>query len=336
MNPVVGDTTVMFRRGTAADWEAIAGIVNAARRNDDIAEVRTAASMADEFRESEMLSFGRDSILAEVEGRVVAWSVGFLAERDAVLAGETLGDVHPDWRRRGIGTALLLRQQERLAAAMAADPRPGVREFRSICLEVEEGDLALLRAHGYAPIRFGFEMRRYLTGALPEIPVPEGLVVRPPVEAEYRAVFDGDEEAFRDHWGYRPAEEADFHSRFYGPEMDPTLFLVAWDGDQVAGVVMNAIFADENEAIGVQRGWLEHVSVRRPWRGRGVAKALCAASFRLLREKGIDEAWLGVDAANPMGALQLYEGLGFSTVRRWYAYGRPLDREAPAGWRSGT
>ncbi len=118
--------------------------------------------------------------------------------------------------------------------------------------------------------------------------------------------------------------------------MDPSIYLGAWDGDEVAGVVFNAIFAAENEALGMQRGWLEHVSVRRPWRGRGVAKALCAASFRLLRDRGIEEAWLGVDGANPTGALQLYEGLGFGTVtRRWQAYARPLDGPAPAGWQSG-
>ncbi len=188
---------------------------------------------------------------------------------------------------------------------------------------------------GYVPIRYGFEMVRYLTGQLPEHPLPDGLEMRSAVEAEYRAVFDADNEAFEDHWGHRPKTEADFQMRFHGAEMDPSMYLVAWDGDQVAGVVMNAIFAEENEALGTRRGWLEHVSVRRPWRGRGVAKALCAASFRLLRERGMDEAWLGVDAANPTGALRLYERLGFHVSRRWQAYGRPLDRPAPVGWRSG-
>jgi ribosomal protein S18 acetylase RimI-like enzyme len=95
---------------------------------------------------------------------------------------------------------------------------------------------------------------------------------------------------------------------------------------------MNAIFAEENEALGIRRGWLEHVSVRRPWRGRGVAKALCAASFRVLRERGMDEAWLGVDGTNPTGALQLYEGLGFTARRRWMAYGRLLEGPALEGW----
>ena len=72
--------------------------------------------------------------------------------------------------------------------------------------------------------------------------------------------------------------------------------------------------------------------MRRPWRGRGVAKALCAASFRVLRDQGMDEAWLGVDGSNPTGAVRLYEGLGFGVVRQWKAYGRPLEGPAPAGW----
>jgi mycothiol synthase len=95
---------------------------------------------------------------------------------------------------------------------------------------------------------------------------------------------------------------------------------------------MNSIATGENEALGIRRGWLDHVSVRRPWRGRGLAKALCGASLHALREAGMDEAWLGVDGTNPTGALQLYERLGFSVVRRWQAFGRPLDRPAPPGW----
>ena len=101
----------------------------------------------------------------------------------------------------------------------------------------------------------------------------------------------------------------------FGPDMTPALWCVAWDGDQVAGVVMTAIFRDENEQLGIARGWLDRVSVRRPWRGRGVAKALCAQSFRVLRE-------------------QLYEGLGFTVARGWKAYGRPVDAPAPAGWQT--
>jgi mycothiol synthase len=120
----------------------------------------------------------------------------------------------------------------------------------------------------------------------------------------------------------------------FGPDMTPGLWCVAWDGDQVAGVVMNAIFRQENEQLGIRRGWLDRVSVRRAWRGRGVAKALCARSFRVLRDEGMVEAWLGVDGSNPTGAVQLYEGLGFTVARGWKAFGRPVDEPAPPGWQS--
>lgn len=323
-----------FRSAGPGDWEAIAGLVNRARQADGVQEVRTGASLAAEFPESEMFRVERDVLLAELDGRPVGYAIGYRVMRDGVLVAETGGAVDPDHRRRGIGTALWRATRERLAAECAADPRPGPRELRSHALDIEASDRALLAEQGYVPVRFGFEMRRFLTGQLPVHPLPPGLEVRPVTEDQHRSIFEADNEAFRDHWGHREPQEADFESRFHGPEADPSLWCVAWDGDQVAGVVMNAIFADENEALGVRRGWLEHVSVRRPWRGRGLAKALCARSFRILREQGMDEAWLGVDAANPTGALRLYEQLGFTVTRRWEAYGRPLDRPAPPGWRT--
>jgi ribosomal protein S18 acetylase RimI-like enzyme len=176
-------------------------------------------------------------------------------------------------------------------------------------------------------------MRRFITGVLPEHPLPAGFELRAVTPDQHRAIFDADNEAFRDHWGHREQDDGDFRARFEHPETATSLWCVAWDGDQVVGSVMNWIFAEENEQLGIKRGWLEHVSVRRAWRGRGVAKALCAASFAVLRDHGMEEAWLGVDASNPTGALQLYEGLGFQVVHRWQAFGRPLDAPAAEGWR---
>ncbi len=325
-----------FRRATPADWDAIAGVVNAARRADGVDEVRTGVDLATEYADSESFQLARDMLLAEIDGRLVGYAMGYRVIRSGSLVAETAGVVHPDVRRRRLGTALYLATRARLVAECAADPRPGPREMRSYALDDEAADRGLLDSFGYVPVRYGFEMVRPLTGALPEHPLPDGLEMRPVTEAQYRAIFDADNEAFEDHWGHRAPEEADFRARFHGPDQEPATWCVAWDGDQVAGVVMNAIFIDENEALGIHRGWLEHVSVRRPYRGRGLAKALCAASFRVLRERGMTEAWLGVDGANPTGALQLYEGLGFTARRRWMAYGRPLDRPAPAGWTSGA
>jgi mycothiol synthase len=324
-----------FRHATPADWDAMAAAQNAARRADGVDEVQTGEGLAGEHPDGEIFQLARDMLIAEIDGTLVGFAAGCRVHRDAALVAETWGVVHPDHRRRGIGTALMRTTRARLVEECAADTRPGPREQRSYALDEEVSDRAILDAEGFVPIRFGFEMRRYLTGSLPVHPLPDGLELRPASEDQYRAIFEADDEAFRDHWGHRDADESDFQVRFYGPDATPSLWAVAWDGDEVAGSVMNAIFRHENEALGIRRAWLEHVSVRRQWRGRGLAKALCSASFHILREHGMDEAWLGVDAANPTGALGLYESLGFNVVRRWQAFGRPLDRPAPEGWTSG-
>ena len=312
-----------FRQAGPGDWAVIAEITNRAHRGDAIDEVISAQSFEGEYGPLDHFDLARDVRIAEIDGAPVAYHVGYRVIRDDCLALETWAAVVPERRGLGIGTAMLHATQARLLAEAALDPRPGPRQLRSFALEAERADVALLEAEGYVPIRYGFEMRRFITGPLPEHPLPVGLDLRPVTPDQHRAIFDADEEAFRDHWGHRPASEGDFVSRFESPDVDTALWCVAWDGSQVAGVVMNAIYPEENAALGVRRGWLEHVSVRRPWRGRGLAKAMCAASFGVLRERGMEEAWLGVDASNPTGALQLYEGLDFHVARRWMAFGRP-------------
>jgi mycothiol synthase len=107
--------------------------------------------------------------------------------------------------------------------------------------------------------------------------------------------------------------------------MDPSLWLIAWDGDEIAGGVINSIYKDQNEALGLQRGWLDNVFTRRPWRRRGLARALIGRSLLLLRERGMTSAALGVDADNPQGALGLYEQAGFAVHDRFTAWRKPME-----------
>jgi GNAT superfamily N-acetyltransferase len=109
------------------------------------------------------------------------------------------------------------------------------------------------------------------------------------------------------------------------PDTDTSLWLIAWDGDEVAGGIWNDIHAEENAELGLQRGWLSSVFTRRPWRRRGLAAALISRSLALLRERGMTSAALGVDADNPSGALGLYESAGFAVHERFCAWRRPME-----------
>ena len=191
-------------------------------------------------RERRCFTLERDVLVAVVDGTVVGHGIGVLMQRDGVIVAETEGAVDPGYRRRGIGTALFHRSLARLRVAAEADPRPGPREVRAYALDEAVSERALLDAEGFVPIRFGYEMRRYLAGALPDHPLPAGLELRPVTPDAHRQVFDADDEAFEDHWGHRTPTEEDFHARFHGPDVDTSLWCVAWDGDEVAGVVVNA------------------------------------------------------------------------------------------------
>ena len=72
----------------------------------------------------------------------------------------------------------------------------------------EKSAIALLESAGYSPIRYEFEMKRDLSEPFPEAPMPAGLEVRPVKDEHLRAIWEADNEAFRDHWGYVPGTEA--------------------------------------------------------------------------------------------------------------------------------
>ena len=82
------------------------------------------------------------------------------------------------------------------------------------------------------------------------------------------------------------------------PDLDTSLWRVAWDGDEVAGSVWPHL-PEENEKLGLGRGWLEHISVRRPWRRRGLATALIAETLRVSATWASTRGRSGVDAENP-------------------------------------
>ena len=160
---------------------------------------------------------------------------------------------------------------------------------------------------------------------MPEATLPDGLEVRPVRPEQHRTIWDADVEAFRDHFEASVRTEADYEHWISSPTIDTSLWQVAWDGIEVAGSVMTSINAEENEKLGLKIAWLDHISVRRPWRKRGVASALIASTLGILRERGMEIAALGVDAENPTGALRVYEAMGFARHKTGISYRKPLD-----------
>ena len=304
----------------ARDYEPFVALMTAANLADGIEFLPTAESLRTEHEHTDEFDPRRDMLVAEVDGALVAAARTDVRTRDGRGVHEVDGWVRPDWRRRGLGRTLLHWTEARAAEVARVDGRPPERTLNAWPDDQQAGAIALYESEGYAIVRYGFVMVRDLREPIPDASLPDGLEIRPVVESEHRAIWEGDSEAFLDHWSPAERTESDFIAWFAEPDLDTTLWRVAWDGDAVAGSVMTFIWANENALLGQRRGWLEHISTRRPWRRRGLASALIADALRGLRQAGMTEAALGVDAENPTGALRLYESLGFRRTRTAISY----------------
>jgi mycothiol synthase len=302
------------------DYEALAGLITEANVADRVDYVPSVEGLRNDHRNGGEYDPRRDLILAEIEGEIVAAAETSVRTRDGIGVHHVEGWVRPAFRRRGLGRALLHWTEGRAAEVARVDGRPAERALTSWPDGEQVGATTLYASEGYEVDRYGFLMVRDLAEPIPDAALPEGLEIRPVIEADHRRIWDADAEAFRDHWQAAERTDADFASWFGEPDLDTSLWRVAWDGDEVAGSVMTFIWPSENEALGHRRGWLEHITTRRPWRPRGLASALMASALRGLRDAGMTEAVLGVDAENPTGALRVYEAMGFRRARTGVSY----------------
>jgi mycothiol synthase len=309
-----------------ADYALLTELMNVCSEEDQIPWVQTPENLKIEIEGEDGIDAGSDIVIVEVDGQVVAEAQVWRAVRDGVALFDVGGNVLPAFRRRGIGRALLQMNLRRAAERAAIEPKRAQINVETFAEDTETGHRAILAAAGFETVRHFFLMRVPSLDHIPDAPMPEGIEVRPVTTDHHRPIFDAEAEAFKDHWGHREQGDDLFRTMYAKPELDTSLWVVAWDGDEIAGVVQNWIWAAENERLGVKRGWLERISVGRPWRRRGLGRAITAAALRRLREAGMEDAMLGVDSENPTGALSLYESVGFTVHSSAAAYRRPLER----------
>ena len=307
-----------------ADLPGIVEVITAAHRADGVDFFPTLDDMTNELAHPVNEDPPRDLLVVELDGRIVAYARAIWSIRDDEYTYQSGGEVDPSVRRRGIGRALLRAEQDRLRTISAGHPDDLPKRFQAWIFGGQVGSAALLRSDGYETIRYFSEMARPLDAPIPSLGLPAGLEIRPVDPADHRRIFTAESEAFRDHWGYREWTDNDMERTFASEDLDTSLWRVAWDGDDVAGVVLTSIPRAENEELGELRAWFDRISVGRRWRRRGVARAIIASAMEGLRERGFQTALLGVDAANPTGALQLYEGLGFRVVNGGEVLSRAL------------
>jgi mycothiol synthase len=305
------------------DLPAMLAVIEGSRVEDHDDWVETLDNLTSQYRHLVNSDPFRDTLLVELEGRLVGYSrVLWLDEAEGNRLLIHFTKLLPEERGRGIRRAMLRWNEARLAEirdeCAAQHPHEGPVLYQASASNAETHWAALLEEAFYRIVRYGYEMVRPDLETIPDLSLPTGLEVRPVRPEHLPAIWQAAREAFRDHWGYCEDEFGEEQYRSFEEWALPSrldTFQVAWCDGQVAGMVQCFIDEDQNRLYGRRRGWTEGICVRRPWRRQGLARALIARSLRVLRERGMDHAALGVDAENPNGALQLYRSMGFQVVK---------------------
>lgn len=309
-----------------ADIPELTRVANAAFAADQFQERMTEQQIGLELRPDEKFDPATEMRVAEVDGTVVGFcKVEWIDTNDGLREYRSWCEVDPTWRRRRIGSTLFAFARERIDELAAGQDVDRPRVAGSWASEKDLGAQALYSQHGYTPVRWFFHMNRDLSQPIEVPPLPDGIEVRPVSRDDAHRLFIADNEAFLDHWGGIDSSDAAFQKWIADDDFDPALHVVAFDGDEIAGASINAIYHEANAKLGVKHGWLDSVFTRRPWRRRGLARALVARSLVVLRDRGMAEGVLGVDADNETGALGVYTDNGFVVTERFTAYRRPFE-----------
>ena len=278
---------------TLADVADVTTVI-AAQELDDVGEVV--------IEEADLVAeWGRPSY------DLAASSIGVLDGDRLVAYAEVMGGdrgdaaVHPDFRGRGIGTALAHWMQEK------------ARENGSdvVGMPVPEGSPGdrLLEALGYE-VRWNSWVLQLPEGAtIPERDLPEGYAVRAAEESEHEACWTVQEDAFLE-WSKRDRQSfEDWQAEIVRrPGFEPWNLRVVTDpaGKVVAMAVLQ---------LAPGCGFIARLATRAEQRGRGLAQCLLVDAFREAVAHGATRCELSTDSRT--GALGLYEKVGMVVTSNW-------------------
>lgn len=254
-------------------------------------------------------------LLAEVGDVPVGYGwMDWWTEDDGTRLLLLLGYIDPVWRGRGIGRELLAAQERAAAPFVASLEGTAPVMFGANADEDQPDARRLVERAGFAVAFTYVEMELDLVHTPPVLSVlPPGFVERQVVAGDHERIHAAIEESFAGAAGH---VRRSFESFRRDVKDDSDLWFVAWDGDEVAGVVINARLGDKTVST-------EWVAVREPWRRRGLAAGMVGIGLCRSVSAGLSMAKVATISENVNRTIGLYERFGYRVTRRMPRYRKP-------------
>jgi len=234
------------------------------------------------------------------------------------------GFVRPEWRGKGLGTALINWEIARAKQNIDRVPPDAKVTLLGWAVSHDESGKQLLGDHGFTSNRHGYTMQIDFTpGQRPTAPVwPEGVEFRSMADGvSLETVVRAFSEAFRDHRGHieRSFEEQLKHWEHWlanDSNLDPKYMWVAYQHGEVAGFCITTTEAGDSP----DNAYVAELGTLRPFRNQGLAAAMLNHTFNIYYDLGKKAVNLGVDGSSLTGAVRLYESVGMIIKERRYNY----------------
>lgn len=310
-----------------ADYPELSSLAAALEHLDDTIERHSmdellASLEHDAPNPSELGVVGRDQ-----RGSIVAYALDLVHPKDtSPRRVQIVGGIHPAWRDKGIGHALLDWQ---LAAARRWDyaTRRAHHGPLKVCATADSkltGVRELYESYGLLPETWYLDAHRTFADAQPpqRPDVPEGIELKTYPQVPAGAVLAAHNEAFLGRNGAVQLGPAEWHESMTRPGSRPDLSWVLTVGERVIGYALNCVDAEADDET--PEGWTDRLGVIPAWRGRGLSGVLLQASAASFYEAGLPGAGIGVDTEDPLAEMARYRGLGYDAVDALVGYSRVL------------
>ena len=290
---------------TGIDLDAWARVKNAVVPNEPVTAEQIHATYED----------GRLLLLAELDGKLAG--CGGAMRSHFAGRGFVAPRVLPEFRRRGVGTALLLALSDHIRSL-------GRDELTSFVYADEPDSIAFAERHGAAEVDYQLEQIR-LIGSEPAAEQPDGI--------EIVSLADDRDELLRAAWPVALEGYADMPL-----PGDVSFDLDEWLRDEATRPAGSFVALEDGEVVGYA-GLLAHANgsamaehgltvVRRDRRGRGIALALKRSQLAWASRSGVVQLVTWTQKGNEtMQAIN--RGLGYVDHARVLTFVGPLPPPLP-------
>lgn len=302
------------------DLEAIADLINTCEAVDRLEQGTSISELQQEFNAP---SFDRTRdirLWEDAKGKLIVFARLWISEPAEVTDGWLSFRVHPEARAGDVEAAAIAWGEGRMRE-IEKQRGTGVK-LRSSTRADECDRISLLTSCGFRAERYFFRMARSLSEPIPEPQFPQGFWLRQvSCEQDAEAWVEMFNQSFIDHWNHHDLTVEKFKYNLTKPSyrQDLNLIAVAADGT-FAAFCYCEINVEECDRTGRNEGWITVLGTRRGFRKLGLGRAMLLAGLQRLKAAGVETAILGVDTANPSGALRLYQSAGFHNIRDSISY----------------